>query len=214
MLIPFVMLLWTIPDLQNAQDEITKTLLHGKMLEVEHIVDTVAAAVEASPTRPWNYHITNVHDSITHVDGLPFVYAAGYLETVNGLIRITERDNATNFDPFAYPEFIEAIEQHSDFGRIVLGFTPDNGPYRDMRLYFRWMPQYSGEGNRYLVVTAVSEYSITIKVADWVLSTPLRNTISTGFVSILNIIMSLRMGSIWRKRKGKKHRSEVGGSDV
>ena len=208
------MLLWTIPDLQKAQDEINDALLHGKMLEVEHIVDVLAAAVEADPYRPYNYHLSNVCGSIEALDKLPLVYAAGYINTGNGLVRITERDNATNFDPFNYPQFVAAIEEYSDVGRVVLGFKPDGAPYRDMRLYFRWIPQYSEPNSRYLIVTAVSEYSITIKVADWVLSTPLRNTISTGFVSLLNIIMSLRMGKIWRKRKGEKNRLEAGDSDV
>ena len=211
--IPFVMLLWTIPDLQRAQDEINDTLLHGKMLEVEHIVDVIAAASEANPSRTWGHHLSNIKDSVGYLDELPLVFAAAYMPTNNGLEIITRRDNATTFSPLVYPEFLTAVK-NSERGELVIGFHPDGGLYRDMHLYFRWMPLYSPPDERYLVVTAVSEFSITIKVADWVLSTPLRNTIMTGLICLWNIIMSLRMGKIWSKRKGEKNRLEAGDSDV
>jgi hypothetical protein len=79
------------------------------------------------------------------------------------LARLTQRDFAADFDPLAYDEFRTAVGS-GESGSVDIGFTRENGAYRVMRLYFRYMPLYSVPEKRYLVVTGVSTHNIVTPI--------------------------------------------------
>ena len=62
---------------------------------------------------------------------------------------------------------MEAVS-NQERGNLIIGYTPDEQSYRDVYIYFRWMPLYSPEGEQYLVVMGVTEYSIVAKTHAWI----------------------------------------------
>ena len=202
-LVAFVMLFTFIRSASQ------KNVLDNKFEEAVHELGMLAAAVNADPDRPWYSHNLNLLKSIEYLDELPFTFAALYMPYNTRLHLASKRDNATNFDPREFEAFNEAVREQVS-GELIIGFTPIGMKYRDMHLYFRWMPEYSKPSERYLLVVAVSEYSITIKLSVWIsyalqsISIPL--ALFFGWV----LYLKLELGAIIAMRKGDtlkdKHR--------
>jgi len=189
-----------------AVKEIRQTLLKEKYIEVVNIVDMLSAAVEANPERHWSEHEQNIKDSIEYFDTLPQIFAAAYKVIDGELIIFTKRVYETSpLEPLERPEFIEAVFSNEQ-GSIVIGDTPENQQYRDVYLYYRWMPIYSAPNERYLIVTGVSYYSVSSAVPLWV---SVGQWVSMGITFAINtglIILLVRLGYIYESRQGDKWR--------
>ena len=74
------------------------------------------------------------------------------------------------FDPMLYPSFLDAVRVN-DMGDMVFHYTPAdtaaNGPERDVYVHYRWIPTGSSYQDRFLVVVAISKYTIVTKTAGW-----------------------------------------------
>jgi len=90
---------------------------------------------------------------------------------LDNYVLVTDRDYTVIFNPFNYSEFKHLITNQNS-GNFIVGFTPDFGENAgkniDTYIYFRWMPHYSPENEQFLVVGAVSKYSIQTQIASWV----------------------------------------------
>ena len=219
-----------------------QNLLDNKIEEVKNELGMIAAATNANPADPWHSHEDNILQFMKFLDAKPLTFAAAYFpegeklrdesrdgsgdgsgsssgdtSKVSGLKLLTERDNATNFDPREYVAFIEAVGAH-DEGSLILGFTPTGGEYRDMHLYFLWVPDYSGPQERYLLVAAVSKFSITIKLARWITTAPLFGVIVLMLLCGWLIYLKMELGHIIGSRRGTtladKHRPVDWGEPV
>ena len=102
-------------------------------------------------------------------------------------------------------EFIQAVFSN-DQGKIIIGDTPENQKYRDVYLYYRWMPFYSFAGERYLVVTGVSYYSVVSTIPLWVSVGQWVSTVITFALNTWLILLIVRLGSIYEQRTGEKWR--------
>ena len=127
----------------------------------------LAAGVEAEPDRPWYDHEYNIRDAVEYLDNLPQIYAAAFKVVCDEHVLFTERfAESSPFKPFDYPDFEAAITSQV-FDHIVINYTPEGQLNRDLHVYFRWMPLYSGSGEQYLVVVGVSKYSIVSNAYIW-----------------------------------------------
>jgi hypothetical protein len=173
LLLPMVFLLLNAYFFQHATREIRRSILPEKYIDTLNQVESLAAAVEANPERLWEDHELNIRHSVAFIDTLPMTFAAVYKPVNDVWMRISERDFATNFDPLIYDEFLVAVDAQ-ERGNIDVGFTPENGSFRVMHLYFRMMPLYSSPEQRYLVVTGVSSHSVVtpipglVSIGQWV----------------------------------------------
>jgi hypothetical protein len=166
-LIPIVFLLLNAYIFQYANQLIDDSILNEKYIETVNHVNMLAAAVEANENRFWEDHEYNINDAMKFIDALPMTFAAVYKPTGGELTQISGGDDAKDFDPRAYDEFMSAIALH-DSGNLVLGFTPENHPYRDMHLYYTHMPLYAPPEQRYVCVAAISSESVITKIPLWV----------------------------------------------
>ena len=142
--------------------------LRERVMTTTDAVDMLAAAVEANPDRQWYDHEFNIRDGVEHLDQVEQVYAAAF-KVVDGEYRLfTARYAETSpFEPFDFPAFVEAVKTQY-YGHIVINYSPEGQSARDLHVYFRWMPLYSGSGEQYLVVVGVSKYSIVSNAYMWV----------------------------------------------
>ena len=195
LLLPILFLVAGALFFRFANREIQNALLQEKYVEIVHSVDMLAAAVEANPGRLWQDHERNITDSVEYLDQLYQVYAAAYRPVDGGFTLITERFYETSpFEPFDFCEFTDAINGQ-DSGGIVIGYAPEGQAYRELYIYFRWMPLYSQPDERYLVIGGVSVHSVTVSVPQWVSAGQLANMGVTFALQIFCVLLYLRTES-------------------
>jgi len=208
LLIPIAVLILNVMLLQFALGENDKAMLDEKYISIFRYIEMLGAGVDANPERLAIDHAKNIKDYIESVDKIYQVFAEGYKHTENGLERFTERFYETSmFEPLDHPEFVEAVEG-SECGKIIIGFLPEEQEFRDMHLYFRWMPLYSAKEDQYLAVGGVSKYSITARPSPWV-NIGNMTTIGINFVlQIILIVWLSQVGYVYGRRGGGKWRDK------
>ena len=210
LLVPILFLLVNALYFKKASQEINRALLEKKYNEVVAQVNMLAASVEADEARTWQEHERNIIDSVEYLDKQYQVYAVAYVPDERGLELITRRHYETSpFNPFEYGEFKASIKG-SDSGKITIGYTPENQVYRDLHIYYRWMPVYSSPAERYLVVGGVSEHSVTVPIAEWVSMGQIISMLATFAINMALILLVIRLGRIYDRRGGDKWRGEDG----
>ena len=204
-LLPIVILVLNAFYFQIASENIQETILQEKFIEVQNHVNMLASAVEANKTRKWIDHESNIVDSVEYLCRLPQTFAATYKPENGKLKLISTIKNEREFDPRDYDMFTKAIEQES--GEITLSFTPTNGAPRDMHVYFTHMPLYAPPSERYLVVAAVSKYSVVTSIPEWVSSGQWLSMIVTFFINVWLIILIAKLGTIKEQREKEQRES-------
>ena len=203
LLVPIIWLLAESMFYRNDIKTIDETLLEEKFVEIKNATDVLAAAVEDTPKMEEVDRERIVISATEYMDNLYQIYGEA-LKLVDGeLVTITYRNFETSvFDPRDYPEFIEDI-LNNDSGETVIGYTPDNQDFRELHIYFRWMPTFSEKNERYLVLAGVSRYSVVNSIP---LRISTRRWISMGvtFVFDATLIMVLGiLGHVYSSRKGE-----------
>ena len=194
-LIPLLLLaIMSIIYVYVAQ-ETERAFLASKYDEVKNEVGMIAAAANADPDDPWDSHEDNIREFMKFLDAKPFTFAAAYKPDAGELTLMTERDNATNLDPRTFDVFMDAIYT-AEQGELVFDFTPEGMDTRAMHLYFEWVPNYSKPTEKYLLVAAVSRYSVTIKVPYWITLAPLVGVALAFLVCVWAIILKVGLGHV------------------
>jgi len=203
-LLPIIFLLLNAVFFSHAIKEIDKTLFEGKYVDTINFVDMLAAGVEATSDREWQDHGENIRDAVEFMDKQHQVYAGAYKMIDGQLVTITNRYSETSiFEPTDYAEFTDAITTQ-DFGRLVIGYTPEDQDYRELHLYFRWMPLHRPMEKQYLVVAGVSHLSVAIEIAQWVSMGQFVSMAVTFILNVWLIVLLTRLGHVYGQRKGDK----------
>jgi hypothetical protein len=162
-LIPVLFLIINAFFCKYAIREIENNILREKSLDIFHATEMLAIAAETSI----EYERTIIN-SVEFLDNLHQVFAAVYKLNNGELILLNDRHfESSIFEPMDYLEFVDTIFKH-DYGESIIGYTPDSQVYREMLLFFRWMPLSPSEGTKYLVVTGVSKWSISHNIPVWI----------------------------------------------
>lgn len=200
LLIPIGFLIMSAFFFMYATRQINSMLLHESFLKVVDCVDMLAAAAEATPERAWFENEDNIIKSIEFVDEQYQVYGAVF-KVVGGEPRlITERMFETSvFDPFKFSVFWSEVFTKRR-GSLVIGYTPRDQDYRDLLIYFRWMPDYSEDG--FLVVTGVSEYSVATEIPVLFSAGMWVNTLVTFVLNVWLVFLIVRGGdNKWTQKR-------------
>ena len=160
LLIPLVFYFYFVTD------EINTALLNENIVKIRDEINLLAAAVEADPDLHWTEHEKNIIAYVEDLDAINQVVAAVY---DNDLILQTERYALTSpFEPLEYPEFVTAIRTNTQ-GMLTIGYTPLDQAYRDLHIFYRWMPSYAPPEEQYLVFGGVSKFTVVSEVQKFVL---------------------------------------------
>ena len=213
LLLPIVIAVLACVYFQNAIISINDTLLAEKLTEKQLELDLICNQVDMLIARDddwerYNYEAM-LEDSITLLDGLPMTYAAIFSQDLENLgARSPSYQEA--FEPFAASEYLVEAVLSNEQGHAVIPFTPAESVERDMHLYYRWVPTDQSLNNRYLVMVAISRFSITNQVAEWVTKGAI---VLISTVTVFNIIMVMliaKLGWVYQARAGDKYRKELG----
>ena len=191
-----------------APNIITTLLLREGYQNKMQMVDMMAAGIDTDINNTPESHERALQESIKYLDSIPLTFAAAYKPSQSVFELLTDRDMATNFDPFTYEAVYKAVLE-ADSGELVVGFTPSTGStagkYRDMHLYFRWMPEYAEKEQRYLVIVAVSKYSIQSSSMTFV------SFVLWGVIAVIAApavyvsYVAARLGVVRKLRKGDEY---------
>ena len=187
--------------------------LYERVATSSSAMDMLAAGVEAEPGRAWRDHEKNIRDAVEHLDREYQVYAAAFKLIDGDYEMFTERYVETSpFEPFDFEEFVDAVAT-ADYGKLVIHYKPDRQEARDLHVYFRWIPLYSGRGERYLVVAGVSKHSIISNAHKWLSVGLWILTVAVGVVAVRQIFRHAKSESATREwRRMLLSRSKKSGS--
>jgi hypothetical protein len=211
-LVPMVILIIMAVIFWHAEVAINDAMLESKKVEIHNEVDMMAVGASVAPNL-CDYQ-SSLESMVAHLDARPLIFAGAYSQVDGQSLELfTDRDNATTFDPTEYDEFQYSIKG-AESGWVMIGFTPDGGVYRDMHLYWRWLDDSSDTGDRYLIVAAVSKFSITVQVARWATIAPFASILVTFLLDVWLAIFLIRLGYVHGMRNDdgdkKKWRSYEG----
>ena len=159
LLLPFIFIAVLVVTILISTHTMEELLLREKFVAVHNIVDAIAASVNVESDVPVEDLLAHSLASVAHIDELPFVYAAAFTQVDGELVLLSERDNATDFNPLDYEAFMQATSDNP-VGELTIGFTPEGMDYRDLLMYYKWMPTELP----YLITIGVSKYSVTTHV--------------------------------------------------
>jgi len=208
LLIPLAFLIVNAAFFRYANQRVEEALLEEKLAAVSDAVDMLAAAAEADPLRPWADHEQNIREAVEFLDRLYQVYAGAYKVEGDRLELITGRFYETSiFEPLEHRAFLNAIST-GDQGNVVVGYTPENQDYRELHLYFRWLPLYAPAGDRCLAVAGVSRYSVVTRIPALVSAGQWASMAVTFVLQVWIVVLLAHLGSVWERRRGDKWRCE------
>ena len=150
----------------NVEKDVRRVMLEEKLLEAKTNVDMIGTLIESNLTRDVEDNKTIVIELVNFIDRIDQVYCAAYkMGDDDAPILISDRWAETSiFEPFDY-EYLEDLIYSENSGSAVIGYTPKNQTFRELYVYFRWVP---AEGEpRYLVLAGVSENAIQTKLDYW-----------------------------------------------
>ena len=206
-LLPILFLILNSLYFAEVTREIAKVLLEEKYQEVVTAVDMLAMAVEAVHEPYWADYGQSTIRSVEFLDRQHQVYAEAFQVDGVRVTSITKRYYETSpFEPFKCPEFVSLIQQ-KDSGGLVVGYAPENQDYRELHLYFRWLPVCYDPLERYLVVAGVSRHSVTVAIGDWVTLGQMVSMVVTFVFNVTLVLLLARLGHIYSMRNGDPWRS-------
>jgi hypothetical protein len=132
-----------------------------------------------------------------YYDKRPMTFAAAYDADFNCVSERYESIKGVPFNPWKYREFTDAIaaafpswETRANdippYGNLEIEFDPGVEEPRTMYLYFRWIPD--DVNNPFLLVAAISEYSVENSVKD---TFYFRMIIIAALAAIMTVIASV-----------------------
>lgn len=174
---------WLIGDIQTEK-------LQEKIVEVDREINIICDDIqyEVDKDEDWGEGGYDYDGKVSHTVGLIDrqyeIFACAYKTNEDGMpVPVSERTyESSPFDPLASVEFTQTIVNGADRGNKAIYWTPEGSDGRYMYTYWRWVPDPRQVEDPYLIVIAVSEFSIGTTTASWVNATSI--ALSFAFVGL------------------------------
>jgi len=207
-LVPLLVMLLATGYFAWVTSEINTTLLAEKRLEKQLEIDLIADQIDDFIEADEDWYTYAYEPIITKrlasLDAQPFTFAALYDSSLNNVSARTPSYNSF-FEPVDHLGFVDEVRRNAS-GHSILSYEPDGEEARDMYIYYRWIPTDSTLQGRYLAVVAVSNYSVTNRISDWVGIGAMGLIIVVTALNVILAILLTRLGHIYEQRNGGKHR--------
>jgi len=209
LLLPIAFLLLNAYYYMHVTREIQRVLLDERFVELVSVVDMISAIAETDiEYKQSTYEETVYIAAVEFIDKLNQVYAGLYKMVDNEPTLISKRYYETStFEPFDFPDFT-TIAFSSENGYAVIGYTPEMQTYRELHLYYRWMPEMPDSLEHYLIVAGVSQHSVATTISLWVSIGQWISMALTLSIQVWLIIRLTQLGYIYEQRTGDKWRSK------
>ena len=187
-------------------EEVNLELLHEKFVEKRTNINLIGTQIDRfieidADWEQYDYQSIIAYN-MQYIDELPMTFAAAYDEHFNPLSERSLSYEDAPFEPTVFPEFIRAAIDNEN-GELILKFKPTNDAERDMHVYYRWVPSNPSLNNRFLIVVAISKYSITTASAKWIEYGAIFLIIITSTLNFVMVALICRLGQIYSARAKK-----------
>ena len=206
-ILPFLILAIAAMYIPTMIDSINQTLLAEKFIEKKTDIDLIANTIDKfieldDDWRTYDYQ-TIVGYTMQYLDEIELTYAAAYDKDLNNLSHRNPSFENSPFEPPRYADFITAVEQNES-GELILPFTPQGAETRDMYVYFKWIPTDKNLDGRFLTVVAISKYSVTSQVSQWITAGSIIFIVVCFLICFPPVILSGELGYVKKMRQGEK----------
>ena len=207
LLIPLIILIAQSMYFRHVINAVQHDLLMEKYHETQVSVDVLGVMVEACPTMDCKACVIKTIHAVEYIDLLHQVYGAAYRIVDGEPVLLTQRFcEVSQLDPFDYPEFVRAINEYN-YGQFKIYYQPSPGDtWRDLYMYFRWMPFDPTSEDRILAIIGVSRYSVVSEISSWVSAGIWISTIVTFLINAFLVGLLARLGHVYENRTGEKWR--------
>ena len=194
-LVPTIIAILVLLFFGMLQKEIELMLLSEKVVEKAGSIDMITEQADRFVLHngKWdeNYEIylDTLLGSVEMIDRLPMTYAAVFDHALQNVSARSPSYEGSPFEPNADLGFIQAV-QANDSGDYELPFTPPGAEERTMYIHYRWLPSDAATVNRFLVVVAISRFTINTRIATWT------HIAAIGFVAAALVLTLF----LWRKQ--------------
>ena len=171
--------------------------LTEKVFELTRTLEIIADEIQWTVDTDKDWGSYNYDARVGHImsemDGKPLVYSAALKEDDDGLLfDISDRKPSYDevpFDPRIFPEFMNAIvDTESGVVKVWWEANPSKGvPGRTMYVIYRWVP--TGVSDPYLLVFAISKYTVDTGMSVQLLLNFSSFALVTGICGIINIFL-------------------------
>ena len=201
-LIPILLGLFAIWFQADRQIQASESILQEKFIDKRFDIDIICDQTDAfiridADWGEYDYQTILTH-SIKLIDEQPYTYA-GIFDSDLTDISIRHPSYSTSFEPLLDPGFLDATKSNQS-GDYVMSFTPEGEPPRDMYLYYRWVPTDTSLDGRFLLVIAISSFSVANKLTSWIPWGTLPISLFLIVGGIWVAIRQIRLGEIWKQR--------------
>jgi hypothetical protein len=140
------------------------------------------------------------------LDDMPMTFAAAYQFADEQYVLVSNRHpsyEGSPFDPMQYPDFVELVTAQES-GEYRAMFAPKGSEPREMWIHFQWVPTDPTMSNRYLIVVAISKYTVTNPVPSYVFTAQIITLAETFLLNVWLVVRQKELGYIRDLRKGEK----------
>ena len=209
-MLPILLMIAFIAFFIYIGNENQKNLLSEKFEEKKQEVAMMAYQMDniLKMENDWqsrhSYYQTTLIYNMELLNRSNWTYAAVFDSKLNQLSRQVNYDGG--FDPLSYPDFKTSI-QTSEIGDKLYHFDPTVGPARDVYLHYRWIPTGGEYSDRFLVVVAISKYSIVTQTSTWYQLGAIALTVTTTILNLIIIVALTRLAD--ERKKYQMNEREV-----
>ena len=179
----------------RLDEEIEREILREKFLEKVQDLDMMYTIInDFAEQNDDGAYESAIVSAVSSLDAVPLTFAAAYDSLLSPVSRRTKSYGAA-FDPFAYPEFAEAVMANNS-GTYTVSFLPAGEPVRDVLLCYRWLPDAAPDAERYLAVIGISRFSVSTPIALWVAYGNIVLSAITAFCNYFMIALLLSVSGL------------------
>ena len=189
------------------QIDATRAALNEKAMERQINLDIIGSQIDRfiELDDDWDSYDYKsiVAYSLEYLDNLDMTFAAAYDANFKELSERAPSYINAPFEPIEQAAFLDAIAENES-GMIDLWYEAEGVTGRTMKTAWKWIPTDNSLDNRFLLVVAVSEYSIQNAAFDWVLIGTAMVTFVTGGALLLLASLFVPKSTSTRKRRKEK----------
>ena len=201
LLVALATLAWSCIYINDAFKAFEETLVREKAWEkqqdVNLLCDLIDSMSETDETADYeailNYAVQYVEKNYTST------FAQLYDAELVPLFDLNEGvGGGKKHNPLDYPEFVEAVN-NNESGSLIYWYETEQAGGRDIYMYYKWL---TVGGERYLIATGVSKYTIRETVNMGLVNATFAIIIIASIFIVGTVFMLCQMGSVYIKRKG------------
>ena len=209
LLAPIVVLVIFASLNQSALTKLNGELLNEKkstvQAEIDQLVNITGNLNEFDRNLSKDGYVNILISQIASINSKENVFAVLYDQNLKLISYNNSGSDGIFFDPTQFPKFNDDVTGNQ-YGWIELSYTNPDSQTIPIYVYYRWAPIDPYGAEHYLLTAGVSEESLTIKPAAWLMTDMIAQLAVTFLMNLAFVLLLCYLGEIYKSRRGFKWR--------